>query len=44
MTTNSIAKILTFEDVFIGVFPRDQLPSIKSHPTSFVINTDPSYK
>jgi hypothetical protein len=48
MTTNSIAKILREDPFsktfFIGVFPRDQLPIIKSYPASFVINTDPSYK
>ena len=48
MTTNSISNILRDDPFtktnFIGVFPRDQLPSIKYYPVSFVINTDPSYK
>ena len=48
LTTKSIAKILSEDPYsktsFIGVFPRDQMPAIKSYPVSFVINTDPSYK
>jgi hypothetical protein len=41
MTTNSIAKILREDPFsktfFIGAFPRDQFPIIKSYPASFVI-------
>ena len=27
---------------FLGVYPRDMLPIIKTYPSSVIINTDPS--
>ena len=46
LTTNEIDEILlSFSKLnFMGVFPRDQLPTINKYPASFVLNTDPSYK
>ena len=29
---------------FIGVYPRNRLPAIKSYPASLIVNTDPSGK
>ena len=48
LTTNEIDEILRSDSFsklnFVGVFPRDQLPTINKYPASFVLNTDPSYK
>ena len=43
MTTNiELEKKLKCFKEFIGVFPRDKLPKIKSYPVSIIINTDMS--
>ena len=47
LTTYEIDKIFR-SDSFCklnleGVYSRDQLPTINKYPTSFVLNTDPSY-
>ena len=48
MSTTIISNILSEDPYtksnFIGVYPRDQLPTIKFYPVSFVINTDPAFK
>ena len=48
LTTNEIDEILRLDSFsklnFMGVFPRDQLPTINKYPASFVFNTDPSNK
>ena len=48
LTTNNIIKVLredaSSKTCFIGCFPRDNLPVIKTFPACLVVNTDPSYK
>ena len=46
MTNSSISKILRADSIasltFLGVFPRNLLPEIKTYPCSLVLNTDTS--
>jgi hypothetical protein len=44
MNSNEIANKLKCLDCFLGVFPRDILPSIKTLPVGLIINTHPSGK
>ena len=48
LTTNDIYKNLNKDfyskKSFIGVFARDKLPEVKNYPTSFILNTQPTYK
>lgn len=44
MNTHDITSSLSELSNFAGVFPRDQLPVIRTFPKSFVFNTDPSHK
>lgn len=30
-------------DIFLGVFPRDRLPSISQYPSCFIFNNEPSF-
>lgn len=34
----------SIKNIFLGVFPRDELPEIKTYPSCFIINTDPKSK
>ena len=48
LTTMDIEKAL-FKDFFtqkcfLGVFPRDEMPSIIFYPSCFIVNTEPSFK
>lgn len=43
LNSNHKLNKLKQEKIFIGVFPRDEFPHIKSYPVCFIINTDPSY-
>ena len=42
MNTDEINRKLRHVNGFVGVFPKNQLPVIRSCPASFVFNTDPA--
>ncbi len=48
LTTIEIDKIVRSDSFcrfhFMGVFPRDKLPTVNKYPASFFLKTDPLYK
>lgn len=44
MYSTQIQRLLRNVPHFAGCFPRDELPTIKKHPTSLIINTHPASK